>query len=71
MALGIADIVGLLERYLGFQVFDPNVYFISELPSRLMWQDVLAISLLGVFLSLIATLYPAHRAAKVLPAEAL
>ena len=71
MALGIADIVGLLERYLGFQVFDPDVYFISELPSRLMWQDVLAISLLGVFLSLIATLYPAHRAAKVLPAEAL
>lgn len=71
MALGIADIVGLLERYLGFQVFDPNVYFISELPSRLMWQDVLAISLLGIFLSLIATLYPAHRAAKVLPAEAL
>lgn len=71
MALGIADIVSLLERYLGFQVFDPNVYFISELPSRLMWQDVLAISLLGIFLSLIATLYPAHRAAKVLPAEAL
>lgn len=71
MALGIADIVGLLERYLGFQVFDPDVYFISELPSRLMWQDVLAISLLGIFLSLIATLYPAHRAAKVLPAEAL
>lgn len=71
MALGIADIVGLLERYLGFQVFDPDVYFISELPSRLMWQDVLAISLLGILLSLIATLYPAHRAAKVLPAEAL
>lgn len=71
MALGIADIVGLMERYLGFQVFDPDVYFISELPSRLMWQDVLAISLLGILLSLIATLYPAHRAAKVLPAEAL
>lgn len=71
LALGIADLVSLLERYLGFQVFDPDVYFISELPSRLMWQDVLAISLLGVTLSLVATLYPAHRAGQVQPAEAL
>ncbi len=71
LALGIADIVSLLERYLGFQVFDPDVYFISELPSRLMWQDVLAISILGISLSLMATLYPAYRAGQVLPAEAL
>ncbi|TNE80244.1 MAG: lipoprotein-releasing ABC transporter permease subunit [Gammaproteobacteria bacterium] len=71
LALCIADLVNWLEQHLGFQVFDPNVYFISELPSRLMWQDVLLISTLGLVLSVLATLYPAYRAGQVLPAEAL
>lgn len=70
-ALWIGDLVHWLEVVAGFQVFDPDVYFISELPSRLMWQDVLLIGLLGLALSVLATLYPAARAGKVLPAEAL
>ncbi|WP_461481761.1 lipoprotein-releasing ABC transporter permease subunit [Porticoccus sp.] len=71
LALTIGDLVGWLERVVGFQVFDPDIYFISELPSRLMWQDVALISALGLVLSVLATLYPAARAGKVLPAEAL
>ncbi len=71
LAWTIGDLVSWLERIVGFQVFDPTVYFISELPSRLMWQDVALISSLGLVLSILATLYPAYRAGKVLPAEAL
>jgi len=71
LALWIGDIVHWLEYALGFRVFDPDVYFISQLPSRLLWQDVLMISGLGFGLSLLATLYPSYRAGQILPAEAL
>ena len=71
LALWIGDIVHWLEYVLGFRVFDPDVYFISQLPSRLLWQDVLMISGLGFGLSLLATLYPSYRAGQILPAEAL
>lgn len=71
LAISIGDIVNWLEQSLGFHVFDPNVYFISQLPSQLFWQDVLVVSCLGIVLSILATIYPAMRAGKVLPAEAL
>ena len=71
LSLVIGDLVFWLERNLGFQVFDPDVYFISELPSRLMWQDGALVCALGMVLSVLATLYPAYRAGRVLPAEAL
>jgi lipoprotein-releasing system permease protein len=71
LAVFIGDIVSWLEVHAGFQVFDPNVYFISQLPSQLLWMDVLVVSFLGMILSLLATIYPARRAGQVLPAEAL
>lgn len=71
LAFFIGDIVLMLEDILGFHVFDPDVYFISKLPSQLQWQDVSVIACLGLVLSVLATLYPAFRAGEVLPAEAL
>jgi lipoprotein-releasing system permease protein len=71
LAIFIGDIVSWLEVHAGFQVFDPNVYFISQLPSQLLWIDVLVVSFLGMILSILATIYPARRAGQVLPAEAL
>lgn len=71
LAVFIGDIVSWLEVNAGFQVFDPNVYFISQLPSQLLWVDVLVVSFLGMILSILATIYPARRAGQVLPAEAL
>ncbi|WP_438950868.1 lipoprotein-releasing ABC transporter permease subunit [Porticoccus sp.] len=71
LALWIGDIVHWLEYAAGFSVFDPDVYFISQLPSRLLWPDVVIISGLGFGLSLLATLYPSYRAGQILPAEAL
>lgn len=71
LAMFVGDIVGWLEQIIGFQVFDPNVYFISQLPSKLLWEDVALVCSFGLVLSLLATLYPASRAGQVLPAEAL
>jgi lipoprotein-releasing system permease protein len=71
LALGIGRVAAGLEALLGVRLFDPAVYFISYLPSELRAADVLAIAASALLLSLLATLYPARRAARIGPAEAL
>jgi len=71
LALNIADIVAGAEALLGVKLFDPAVYFISELPAALMWVDVAGVVGAALLLSLVATLYPAWRAARIAPAEVL
>ena len=70
-ALNVSSIVAALENVLGIRFLSPDVYFISYLPSQLMWQDVAIISVSGLLMSFLATLYPAWRASKTEPAEAL
>jgi lipoprotein-releasing system permease protein len=71
MALNIASVVSTVEGWLGMQVFDPQVYFISRLPARLEWPDVALVSAAAAMLSVLAALYPAWRASRVAPAEVL
>jgi lipoprotein-releasing system permease protein len=71
VALTLNPLMILVERIFGFHFFDPDVYFISGLPSVLLWQDVVIICSTALFLSFLATLYPAYRAGKIEPAEAL
>ena len=71
LALNIADITAFLEATLGVKLFDPSVYFISELPAQLLPVDVLVVVSASLLLSLVATVYPAWRAARVAPAEVL
>jgi len=71
LALNVSDLVLWLEGFLGIQFLDANVYFISYLPSELRWEDVRFITLAALLLSLLSTLYPAWRASKIQPAEAL
>ncbi|OUS13438.1 hypothetical protein A9Q89_02975 [Gammaproteobacteria bacterium 53_120_T64] len=71
LAPNIGELVAFLEGLAGDQVFDPELYFITVLPSHLQWLDVVLVGSLGVVLSVFATLYPAWRAGKVPPAEAL
>lgn len=71
LALNIADLTVAIEGALGVKLFDPTVYFISELPAQLQAGDVVAVVVAAFVLSLVATLYPAWRAAQVAPAEVL
>ena len=71
IAVNIGDIVLLLEKSLGIYLFDPSVYFINRLPSELRLSDMAVICTVGAILSILATLYPAYRAAQVEPAEVL
>ncbi len=71
LALNISDLVLWLEALLGIQFLDANVYFINYLPSELRWDDVRFITVSALGLSLLSTLYPAWRASRIQPAEAL
>ncbi|MEN0038691.1 MAG: lipoprotein-releasing ABC transporter permease subunit [Cellvibrio sp.] len=71
VALFLTPIMSGVEAAFGMRVFDPDVYFISQLPSVVLWQDVVFIAGVALLLSFFATLYPAYRAAQIEPAEAL
>jgi len=71
LAYFIGDVVGLIERVAGIYLFDPSVYLISALPSRILLADVAIVVGSAFMISFLATLYPAWRAGQVLPAEAL
>ncbi len=71
LANSISDVIAWFENALGIYIFDPNVYFISQIPSDLRMEDVVLICGVGIFLSILATLYPAYRASQVEPAEVL
>ncbi|WP_293936728.1 lipoprotein-releasing ABC transporter permease subunit [Iodobacter sp.] len=64
-------IVPFIERILGTTILSPDIYLISELPSRVLWSDVSSIGGISLLLALLATLYPSWRASRVNPAEAL
>jgi len=71
LSLNVGSIIGFFENLLGMRVLDPTVYVISEFPSDLHWNDVTTISIVSLSISLLATIYPAYRASKTQPAEAL
>lgn len=70
-ALNISAFISWLEKALEHQFLSADVYFISYLPSQLLLKDVMIISGAGLAMSLLATIYPAWRASRVQPAEAL
>ena len=70
-ALTVSDLIAFIESSLGVQFLSADVYFISYLPSELLWSDVAVISISSFTLGFIATLYPSFRASRINPAEAL
>lgn len=70
-AYNIHAIVPAIESVLGVQFLPKDIYFISQLPSDPRASDIVPITLISLALSLLATLYPAWRAARTRPAEAL
>lgn len=71
LALNVENIVPAIEHLFGVKFLPPDVYYISKLPSQLETGDVLVICVVSFLLSIVATLYPAWRAAATEPAEAL
>ena len=65
------DIIGAIEKLSGMYLFDPSIYLINVLPSKILISDILSVVSGALIVSFLATLYPAWRAGKILPAEAL
>lgn len=71
LALNLETVVPVIERIAGMDLFPADVYYISKLPSKLVWSDVAIITGVSLLISLVATLYPSWRASRIHPAEAL
>ncbi len=71
LALTITDLIAWVEHTFGIQFLSADVYFISYLPSQLQLSDVLVIISVALSISFLATIYPAWRASRTQPAEAL
>ncbi len=71
LAANVDVVVPFIERMLGFKFLATDVYYLSELPSELRPDDVVITAVVSFVLSLLATIYPSYRAAKINPAEAL
>ncbi len=71
IALNIDTIVPFLEQTFHFQIFDSDVYDMTQIPSDVRWPNVVIISVCALLLTGTATLYPAIRASRTEPAEAL
>lgn len=71
VAYRLEDIKRFIERIFSVNLFNPTVYYLSQLPSRVFLGDILTIASVSLILSFLATIYPAIRAAKTNPAEIL
>jgi len=71
LAVNLQSLVHGLEDLVGFKFLDARVYFMSDLPAHVRLNDVLQICAFAFVLACISTLYPAWRAARLLPAESL
>jgi lipoprotein-releasing system permease protein len=67
----IENIRQFVQKLTGTPLFDPTVYYLEQLPAKLDWHQVTEVILMSCALSLLATIYPSWRAAKIDPIEAL
>lgn len=71
LSLNIQRIISGIERFFGVQFMDASVYYMSDLPAYVEFDDVLHICVVAFLMCALATLYPAWRASRIAPAEAL
>lgn len=71
LATNVETLVPAIEHLFGVKFLSPDVYYISDVPSDMRWSDVYLISAVAFVMSITATLYPAWRASRTQPAEAL
>jgi lipoprotein-releasing system permease protein len=71
ISFNVTAIVAWLESVFGFHIMDPEVYYISGIPSEIHPRDIVLIAVASFLLTFLATIYPSIRAAHTHPAEAL
>ncbi|NNF16590.1 MAG: lipoprotein-releasing ABC transporter permease subunit, partial [Gammaproteobacteria bacterium] len=66
-----AAITAAIERSLGFDFIDSSVFYLTQIPSDVRWHEVVFIAIIGLLLAGLSTVYPAWRASRTQPADAL
>ena len=67
----LGSVMRWIQNLFGWGLFDPGVYYITGLPVEIQGGDVVLSVAGALVLSLLAAIYPAYRASRILPAEAL
>jgi lipoprotein-releasing system permease protein len=70
-ATNIETIRQALQKLTGTELFSAEIYFLTQLPAQVNWSEVISVVVMALVISLLATLYPAWRAAKLDPVEVL
>jgi lipoprotein-releasing system permease protein len=71
LASNVETLVPAIEQLFDTKFLSPDIYYISDVPSDMRWSDVSLITSVAFIMSIVATLYPAWRASRTQPAEAL
>src|SRR3546814_9322641 len=71
LTLNLENILRVIERVFDVQLMPEDVYYITGLPTELNPRDIVIIAIVALAMAFVATLYPAWRAARTAPAEAL
>ena len=71
LATHVETLVPAIESFFDVQFLSPDIYYISAVPSEMRWRDVTAVGSVAFVMSVLATLYPAWRASRIQPVEAL
>jgi len=71
LASNATMIVNAIQSFFGVHVLSSSIYFVDYLPSKILFRDVYQVSIAALFMSFLATIYPAWRASKTVIAEAL
>ena len=70
-ASNIQEIRVFITNLIGEELFSPEIYFLSKLPSKINFDEVFSVIIISILLTLLASLFPAWKASKISPAEAL
>jgi len=71
LAYNATHIVDVLQQLFHVNVFASNVYFVDYLPSKIEWLDIVTVCFSALFMSFLATIYPAYKASNIEPSETL
>jgi lipoprotein-releasing system permease protein len=71
LALNVETLVPALENLMGVHIFDPDVFYISTIPSEVHAGQVITVAVVSLLLTVLATMYPSWRASRTEPADAL
>jgi len=71
LAWNVTEIVNGIQHVFGVQFLSSSIYYVNYLPSKILASDVIKVAIIALLMSFVATLYPAWRASKIQPVEAL